>query len=86
MEDNEINSELATELLTDLGIVVVTAKDGHAAVKKVDGEFFDLVLMDIQMPGMDGLTATQLIRGQERFQRLPILAMTRPCDERRPAT
>jgi two-component system, sensor histidine kinase and response regulator len=76
VEDNEINRDLATELLGDLGIVVTIAVNGREGVDLVAAEPFDLVLMDIQMPVMDGLTATKLIRTDNRFGKLPILAMT----------
>jgi CheY-like chemotaxis protein len=76
VEDNDVNRDLATELLNDLGITVTTAVNGCEGVDKVAAEPFDLVLMDIQMPVMDGLTATKLIRADERFRKLPILAMT----------
>jgi len=76
VEDNEINRELATELLADLGIATAIAVNGREAVDRVAAESFDLVLMDIQMPVMDGLTATGLIRADDRFGSLPIIAMT----------
>ncbi len=76
VEDNEINRDLATELLGDLGIAVTIAVDGREGVDRIAAEPFDLVLMDIQMPVMDGLTATKLIRTDERFRSLPIIAMT----------
>jgi CheY-like chemotaxis protein/HPt (histidine-containing phosphotransfer) domain-containing protein len=76
VEDNEVNRDLATELLDDLGILVTIAVDGREGVDRVATEPFDLVLMDIQMPVMDGLTATKLIRANNRFRNLPILAMT----------
>jgi CheY-like chemotaxis protein/HPt (histidine-containing phosphotransfer) domain-containing protein len=76
VEDNDVNRDLATELLNDLGIMVTIAVNGCEGVDKVASEPFDLVLMDIQMPVMDGLTATKLIRADERFRKLPILAMT----------
>jgi CheY-like chemotaxis protein len=63
-------------LLTNLGIVVEIAKNGREAVQRVFNKPFDLVIMDIQMPEMDGLTATRLIRADARFSKLPIIAMT----------
>jgi two-component system sensor histidine kinase/response regulator len=76
VEDNEVNRFLATELLTDLGIHVSIALNGRECVDRVNAEPFDLVLMDIQMPVMDGLAATKLLRADSRFQNLPIIAMT----------
>lgn len=76
VEDNEINREVATSLLTSFGCMTRFAPDGKIGVQRVLAEPFDLVLMDIQMPEMDGLSATRLIRTDERFSNLPIIAMT----------
>ena len=76
VEDNEVNRFLAIELLTDLGIEVSTASNGRECVDRAKAENFDAILMDIQMPVMDGLTATTLLRADKRFQSLPIIAMT----------
>ena len=76
VEDNEVNRFLAAELLSDLGIRVALAVNGREGVDRVNADPFDLVLMDIQMPVMDGLTATKIIRKDSRFQSLPIIAMT----------
>ncbi len=82
VEDNDINREFATELLRSVGMVVEEAGDGLQALGKVQAHDYDAVLMDIQMPVMDGLEAARQMRalarqpGQERFTRLPIIAMT----------
>jgi PAS domain S-box-containing protein len=76
VEDNYINRRVAAELLIDLGIQVTSVVNGREAMDRIEAEPFDLVLMDIQMPVMDGLTATKLVRANERFHSLPIIAMT----------
>jgi len=80
VEDNEVNQQIATELLESVGATVRIANDGVEAVKLlVEGEGsppFEVVFMDLQMPDMDGFTATRLIRVQPRLQNLPIIAMT----------
>ena len=76
VEDNDVNQEVATELLTDAGFLVEVAGDGAVALAKVQQTPYDIVLMDMQMPMMDGVTATQEIRRLGGFDHLPIVAMT----------
>ncbi|MBK5914055.1 PAS domain S-box protein [Rhodocyclus purpureus] len=76
VEDNDLNQEVATELLREMGLVVDVAGDGSVALAKVQQNAYDVVLMDMQMPVMDGIAATRAIRRIERLAELPILAMT----------
>ena len=75
-EDNEINQQIASELLQDAGFVVEVAENGLIALEMIQHTSYDLVLMDMQMPGMDGLGATAAIRRIPKFDELPIVAMT----------
>jgi CheY-like chemotaxis protein len=76
VEDNDINRELATELLENAGAVVEHAHDGRAAVDLLASRPIDLVLMDCQMPVMDGYEATRELRRDPRHAALPVIAMT----------
>jgi len=76
VEDNLLNQEVASELLSQMGVVVDIANNGAEALQKLEEAAFDLVLMDMQMPVMDGLTATRKIRQHDRLKQLPVLAMT----------
>jgi signal transduction histidine kinase/CheY-like chemotaxis protein len=80
VEDNEINQQIAVELLESAGAVVQVASNGHEAVQILsEGPTpapVDVILMDLQMPEMDGFQATASLRGDPRFASLPIIAMT----------
>ncbi len=76
VEDNQINQMIARELLEMEGYVVDIADDGRQAIDMLLEGDYGLVLMDIQMPVLDGLAATREIRGMERFREIPIVAMT----------
>lgn len=76
VEDNEINQQVAMEILEAAGVTVSLAVNGQEAVDAVQANRFDAVLMDLQMPVMDGYTAARTIRQDARFKDLPIIAMT----------
>lgn len=76
VEDNELNQELAIDLLMSKGMNVLVAENGQEALDVLDVETFDVILMDCQMPVMDGFEATKRIRKQDQYKNLPIIALT----------
>jgi signal transduction histidine kinase/CheY-like chemotaxis protein/HPt (histidine-containing phosphotransfer) domain-containing protein len=76
VEDNEINQMVALEFLSGAGVAVEIAGDGREALKMLEAHPFDGVLMDCQMPVMDGYEATRLIRQRPQWRDLPVIAMT----------
>jgi PAS domain S-box-containing protein len=75
-EDNVVNREVALELLRGAGLAVDVAEDGRQALELLQCHAYDLVLMDVQMPVMDGLAATRALRARPELAALPVLAMT----------
>lgn len=77
VEDNEVNQTLISKFLERRGIDVTLAENGLEAVKRAEQEQYDLVLMDIQMPVMDGYASTRNMRAlSEHYERVPIVAVT----------
>lgn len=76
VEDNRFNQQIALEMLAEAGVLADLAENGREAVEKVAAGRYDLVLMDMMMPEMDGLEATRAIRSQPASRRLPIVALT----------
>ncbi len=76
VEDNEVNQELAIDLLNSIGISVALANNGQEAIDKLEDEEFDGILMDCHMPVLDGYEATKKIRQDKRYKDIPIIALT----------
>jgi CheY-like chemotaxis protein len=76
IEDNYINQLVTKDLLEELKAVIVVADNGKIGLDKLDKEHFDIVLMDIQMPVLDGYQTMKIIRSEPSFADLPILALT----------
>jgi signal transduction histidine kinase/DNA-binding response OmpR family regulator/HPt (histidine-containing phosphotransfer) domain-containing protein len=76
VEDNDINQEVATEFLKKAGLLTTVANHGSEAVERIQKETFDAVLMDLQMPIMDGFMATELIRKLPQGKDIPIIALS----------
>ena len=75
-EDNELNQQVAGELLADAGLLVDIAANGRIAVAMAQQQAYDIILMDMQMPEMDGVEATRALRALPQFASVPIVAMT----------
>ncbi|WP_310492178.1 PAS domain-containing hybrid sensor histidine kinase/response regulator [Dechloromonas sp.] len=76
VEDEPINREIAEQILAEAGLSIETAEDGEQAVDLVRRNNYDLILMDVQMPTLDGLAATRLIRTLPKGRQVPVIAMT----------
>ena len=76
IEDNRANMTLATFLLQSAGHTVLSATDAEAGLTLARGEQPNLILMDIQLPGMDGLQATALLKGDDLTRAIPVIALT----------
>ena len=76
VEDNPMNLELATDLLEASGYVVIQAGTAEEGIKLASAEFSDLILMDIGLPGMDGLEATGVLKQDPTTKDIPVIAMT----------
>jgi PAS domain S-box-containing protein len=76
VEDNVVNQQVASEILKSAGMQVTIAGNGKKALKALEEGSFDIVLMDVQMPEMDGIEATRIIRNDDKYVKLPIIAMT----------
>jgi two-component system cell cycle response regulator DivK len=76
VEDNAANMKLAVFLLEHAGHTVISATDAEAGLTLAREQHPDLILMDIQLPGMDGLAATELLKQDEATRRIPVIALT----------
>ena len=76
VDDNPFNVEIATTLLERAGVIVTAACGGYEALEMLQRHEFDAVLMDCQMPGLDGYATTRALRALPRFAALPVIAMT----------
>jgi CheY-like chemotaxis protein len=76
VEDNPLNMELVIEILKSLGFVVSGAINGEEPIKMVENEHYDLILMDIELPGMDGISAIRIIKSKPEYNNVPAIALT----------
>lgn len=76
VEDNPMNMELVAELLESNGMEVTKAVDGPESLEFIKNNAFDLVLLDIQLPGIDGLEVLKIIKEDSSLQQMPVIALT----------
>ena len=76
VEDNSLNMELFIDVLSSMGFTAHGAVDGEKAVKMAEEETYDLILMDIELPNIDGIEAAKLIRSNPEYENTPIIAVT----------
>ncbi|MBU4077385.1 MAG: response regulator [Euryarchaeota archaeon] len=76
VEDNPLNMELILEILRSQGFTVDTVDDGEKAIKITEKSSYDLILMDIALPGIDGVEATKIIKSRPAYKNVPVVALT----------
>ncbi|MFA4935113.1 MAG: response regulator [Candidatus Methanoperedens sp.] len=76
VEDDPINMELVLEIIKSVGFRVDAAVNGEEAVRKTEKEAYDLILMDIMLPGMDGIETTRIIKSKPGYKNTPVIALT----------
>ncbi len=76
VEDNPLNMELILEILRSQGFTVDTVDDGEKAIKITEKSAYDLILMDIALPGIDGVEATKIIKSRSNYKNVPVVALT----------
>jgi len=76
VEDNPLNMELILEILRSQGFTVDTVDDGEKAIKITEKSSYDLILMDIALPGIDGVEATRIIKSRPAYKNVPVVALT----------
>ena len=76
VEDNPLNMELVLEILKSLDFIVSEAINGEEAIKMVENEHYDLILMDIELPGMDGINTTRIIKNKPGYNNVTAVALT----------
>lgn len=76
VEDDQLNMELVCEILRANGFTVHEATNGTEAIEKAEKELYDLIVMDIMLPGMDGIEATRIIKRKPGYEKTPVIALT----------
>jgi len=76
VEDDNINMQLICEILNAKGFKTEVASDGLEAIRMTENELYDFILMDIELPGMDGIEATRIIKNNLKYKDVPIIALT----------
>jgi len=76
VEDTPLNMELIIEILQGQDFIVDSAEDGEKALKMIEKLVYDLVLMDIELPGIDGIEVTRIIKSKPAYKNVPVIALT----------